>query len=311
MSTNRCCNWLFTLNNYTAEEEAFLKALGDDYIKYMIYGHEIAPTTGTPHLQGFMQLVKKQRRTALTKKFGKRYSFRSMSQRATPLQNIEYCSKDATDIYQFGQPQLQGTNKSQLCKAISECQTWWDVLQIEHIESHMTYAREVWNNKPIAPQEGVVLRPWQQHIVDLVSQPADDRTIVWVYDPKGNKGKTFLAKFLMTNYGAFYCSPGKSTDIFYAYNNQEVIVYDIPRSVDEEFCNWGAIEKLKDGIVFSGKYQAGTKIRKNNAHVIIFSNRLPLEGKFSEDRIKIIDLSDQPGNILNYIQVNEERAERV
>lgn len=42
-------NFFWTLNNYTPEEEAYLKALP---CTYMCFGYEICPTTGTPHLQG-------------------------------------------------------------------------------------------------------------------------------------------------------------------------------------------------------------------------------------------------------------------
>jgi hypothetical protein len=59
-----CYNWVFTLNNYTPEHEAILQ--GMDY-HYLLYGKEVAPTTGTPHLQGYVQLKKKVRRTGLVK----------------------------------------------------------------------------------------------------------------------------------------------------------------------------------------------------------------------------------------------------
>ena len=42
-------NWVFTWNNYTEEDERKLQTME---CKWLLYGHEIAPTTGTPHLQG-------------------------------------------------------------------------------------------------------------------------------------------------------------------------------------------------------------------------------------------------------------------
>jgi len=57
-------NWVFTLNNYSAADEAALQALA---FHYLLYGREVAPTTGTPHLQGYVQLKQKVRRTRLTK----------------------------------------------------------------------------------------------------------------------------------------------------------------------------------------------------------------------------------------------------
>lgn len=46
---SRSCNFAFTHNNYTPDDimrYTFLKA------KYIVYGKETSPTTGTPHLQG-------------------------------------------------------------------------------------------------------------------------------------------------------------------------------------------------------------------------------------------------------------------
>ena len=59
-----CRNWVFTLNNYSAADELSLRGLS---FKYLLYGRELAPTTGTPHLQGYIQLTKKVRRTGLVK----------------------------------------------------------------------------------------------------------------------------------------------------------------------------------------------------------------------------------------------------
>ena len=44
-------NFTFTLNNPEPTTEAYLASLP---YKYLVYGREVAPTTGTPHLQGFI-----------------------------------------------------------------------------------------------------------------------------------------------------------------------------------------------------------------------------------------------------------------
>jgi hypothetical protein len=58
-----CRNWCFTVNNYTPADEAALKALP---FKYIVYGRETGDL-GTSHLQGYVQLKTKLRRTALVK----------------------------------------------------------------------------------------------------------------------------------------------------------------------------------------------------------------------------------------------------
>ena len=44
-------NFIFTWNNYTNDNEQYLKGLPS---KFMVFGREIAPTTATPHLQGYI-----------------------------------------------------------------------------------------------------------------------------------------------------------------------------------------------------------------------------------------------------------------
>nr|AGG39811.1 replication-associated protein [Diporeia sp. associated circular virus] len=49
MSRNR--NYVFTLNNYTPVHEITLNSIPH---RYLVYGREVAPTTNTPHLQGYI-----------------------------------------------------------------------------------------------------------------------------------------------------------------------------------------------------------------------------------------------------------------
>lgn len=280
-------NWCFTWNNYTEENE---KSLQDwEEVNYIIYGHEIAPSTGTKHLQGYIQFKAKHRITWIKKKLGDTIHLEIA--KGSPASNEDYCSKDE-HYYERGIIKVKGSNKNELKELIEKCDTWNDVLSICKIEKHLPYAREVWNNRKPEIQEGVVLRPWQNKLfIELMKVP-DDRSIVWVYDKNGGIGKTFFCKYMYTNYDAFYCSPAKGADIIHMYNNQRIILYDIPRCVDEEYVNWGVIEKLKDGIVFSGKYNSCLKYRNANAHLMVFSNNMPPLAKFSADRIKFLDCSN-------------------
>lgn len=259
-------NWVFTLNNYTQEDE---QQIQDYDFNYIIYGHEIAPTTGTPHLQGYFQLKTKKRLEYLKKRLPNKIHLEKAY--GSYDSNRQYCSKD-NKTYEKGIPTINGSNLSGLYQQIIEQTKWQDVLKLDGIQNHLNYAKEVWNNKPLNKLPKIKPRPWQQNILKLLKQMADDRTIHWVYDKEGGKGKTYLCKYLVANKDAFYFSPSKSQDILYAYNNQTIILYDIPRCQEDEYINWGTIEKLKDGIYFSGKFNSTTKYRQSNAHLIIFSN---------------------------------------
>lgn len=89
---NRSKKWCFTLNNYTQTQIDALKSkfAGGD-ITYLIFGKETAPTTGTPHLQGYMELEKRDRLSAVTKMFPK---YHLIAARGTAEESKTYCSKE-------------------------------------------------------------------------------------------------------------------------------------------------------------------------------------------------------------------------
>lgn len=86
-------DWVFTLNNY--EEEQY-KALCDEMrevCNYFVMGKEKGEK-GTPHLQGFFQLKKKQNLKRLKQTFGRGLHFEK--RKGTPSQAAEYCKKEGS-----------------------------------------------------------------------------------------------------------------------------------------------------------------------------------------------------------------------
>lgn len=83
-------HWCFTLNNWTEEELGHLRLASlDDNFAFIGWAQEVAPSTGTPHLQGSFSLVKKKRSTALHKLPGfARISLQVM--KGTPRQAYAY-----------------------------------------------------------------------------------------------------------------------------------------------------------------------------------------------------------------------------
>lgn len=56
--------WKFNLNNYTEKDMQFFRDLE---VKYLVYGEEVAPTTGTPHLEGYVIWIRNYRFAHLKK----------------------------------------------------------------------------------------------------------------------------------------------------------------------------------------------------------------------------------------------------
>lgn len=84
--------WLFTLNNYTEDEVDCLKALANDKCRYMVFGYEKAPTTGTPHLQGYLELLKEARMSMMAE-YCRRLHFDLKPVKGTAQENRKYCLK--------------------------------------------------------------------------------------------------------------------------------------------------------------------------------------------------------------------------
>jgi len=160
------------------------------------------------------------------------------------------------------------------------------------IEQHLKWTVEDNTDKilTIEPQY-----QWQDFLVGWSGDEIDDRQILWIFDDVGRHGKTYLSKYLVDSCSAFYCSGGKGADILYAYAGESTVIFDYARD-SKEYVNYGVIEQLKNGMVFSAKYESGMK-RYNTPRIVVMSNFLPDRTKWSRDRYLVYDIS-KPDDIL-------------
>ena len=88
--------WCYTYNNPDPPEDiSYLQP----HVKYAIIGFETAPSTGTPHHQGYCEFHKQLRLTAIKKLIDRPIHWTICS--GTPTQNITYCKK-STDYKELG-----------------------------------------------------------------------------------------------------------------------------------------------------------------------------------------------------------------
>ena len=123
----------------------------------------------------------------------------------------------------------------------------------------------------------IVLKKWQRDLLLELQGTPHPRKIVWMVDEKGNTGKTYLSKYLLTQKKAVRFENGRSADIKYAYNGESIVIFDLTRSQQEHF-NYEVLESVKNGVLFSSKYQSGMKVFPV-PHVVVFSNWGPNEEK--------------------------------
>lgn len=137
--------------------------------------------------------------------------------------------------------------------------------------------------------------------MDFIDERPDSRTINWIYDPIGNCGKSFLTKYLALT-KEIIIADGKKDNIFNQVNRKlneeekefELVVLDIPRS-SEGYINYGVLEQLKNGLIYSGKYEGGMCLF-DDVHVIVFANFMPDRSQFSKDRWRIIEITEKKKN---------------
>jgi len=89
--------WLFTLNNPVMDDSNDMLDL--TLCDYAIMGREVAPDTGTPHIQGYAIFKTPQRMSSLKKLLPRAHWTKA---NGTPEQNRTYCSKDG-DFAEHGE----------------------------------------------------------------------------------------------------------------------------------------------------------------------------------------------------------------
>jgi hypothetical protein len=300
---SRCIAWCFTLNNWTQEELAAIVQLGQDasQVEYLVVGREHAPTTGTPHLQGYIRFVERKRLSALRSLISPRAAF--FLARGTPQEASEYCKKE-NDFEEYGQlPELRPGKR-----------TDWERLKL-HIDElgerptgrslrvlfpglMARYEHAVWSfidavlPPPVLtnsePREG-----WQRDLVATLDGEPDNRTIEFVVDPIGGSGKTWFCQYMMTTRpdDVQYLRIGKRDDLCYAIDvSKKIFLVDVPR-LQMEFLQYSVLEQIKDRLIFSAKYQSGLKVLPHPAFVIVFCNEYPNPNALSADRVHVHQVS--------------------
>lgn len=134
--------------------------------------------------------------------------------------------------------------------------------------------------------------PWQKMLYKLLQTKANDRTINWVWDTKGNIGKTAFTRYLGIKERACIIQKGKYADIMnHVFNtkNMKIFIVDVPRSSGNNV-SYNAIESIKSGIIFNSKYETGQKFI-NPPHIVVFANYPPDKSKLSADRWNVINLN--------------------
>lgn len=269
--------------------------------EYIVFGREKAPTTGTPHLQGYVQ-----RRNPTSFKTWQKLLFNAHISvpKGTPEQNRTYCTKEDSEFYERGVMPCprQRTDLDEMFAAVvsgdarsSKDLMIMDITTYSRAHRVMDHALELFKPLDPAPEEVKDLRPWQQEVVALLAETPDNRTVRFYVDFVGGAGKTTLVRYLKSQMprSELVClKPCKVADMVHGLPSQpRVVIVDVPRS-SMDFLQYSFLEDVKDGVLYSSKYQSHG-VSFPSPHVLVFCNDLPDMSKLSQDRYVIVELSSR------------------
>lgn len=246
LGNTRSRSFFFTFNGYTEEELSKMRTWLEQKDKFVMQQEK--GESGNLHLQGVVYHKSQMTFNSLKKMFPKVHWDRCKNLQKA----VEYCSKiDTRD----GQLWVKG----------------------------FTLRRPVPD-----PLQGKELYPWQEELNNKLSAEPDDRTILWYIDEEGGSGKSAFQKHYILREGLDSNLPvsGGLKDIAYALTDKHRTIWvDVPRT-KEKYLQYSALEKIKDGVVFSGKYESCAKLIAP-VHVVVLSNFYPEWSSMSRDRWEV------------------------
>lgn len=255
---SRSYNYVFTWNNY---EDSNILTLSELKYKYICYGKEIAPTTGTPHLQGYIVFPNQMSLASIRKKL-KGAHVEIM--KGSFAQNDTYCGKSG-DITELGTKPLLQKEKGELE------QVKWKAIR-EAAES---------GNFELIPEK---IRFNQNKLIDYIHEKAQKKqkldslpelNNLWYYGSSGT-GKSFKAR--TDHPDAYIKMNNKWWD---GYDNQEVVIIE---DFNLEQAKYLAhhIKIWSDHYPFPAERKGGTIFIRPKK--IIITSNYSIEEAFADDK---------------------------
>lgn len=151
--------------------------------------------------------------------------------------------------------------------------------------------------------EKVLVEPkhkWQLDFLEMIKEKANRRSVVWIKDKVGNRGKSELGDYIQDTSNGDWCVLSEVsqtrdlaelilTELMGGWKCQGVI-FDLTASASEHKGFYDGIECIKNGRISSQKYK-GKTLRFDIPHVAVFANFLPDVNRMKLDRWKIFEIN--------------------
>lgn len=264
-------NFCFTLNNYTNDHRERLSELFDSgVLRYLVYQPEIAPTTGTHHLQGYCQFLNPRTESGAR---GALIGCHVSVARGNSDENYAYCTKDdgRDESAGFGPTEFgdrdrgagRGSgHRTDLVEVAERIRDGATIAQVaaDHPGTYIRYTRGV-------------LSFAQLHV-----RRRSHKTIVhWFWGPTGS-GKTRAASEASPD--AYWKS--SSHQWWDGYDGRADVIIDDYRP---SFCQFNELLRLLDRYPYQAQVKGGT-VECSMEHIYITSPKSPEDvwaGRTEED----------------------------
>lgn len=215
-------NWCFTLNNPTLDEESLMQVSHEDVL-YIVYGHEVSES-GTPHLQGYMELAKRMAIRTIKRLFSVDRLHLEV-RKGTQEQAIAYCLKECSESYERGckrpgaKSKVSANNKNKLLPYVEEIKK----NGITAFASH--------------PDASYHLLKHARDFVAITESPRSRMTkphVTWYWGPTGT-GKTLRAVREAESLGVEPYIRSGNSKFFDGYDGHTFAIFDDFRDSHVEF----------------------------------------------------------------------------
>ena len=296
--------WVFTVNNYDEDfsyRDHFSNA--DFKIRRIVWGFENANQNNTPHIQGYVEFLRSMRFVNCKRILPTAYWDVA---RSSSLNNYRYCIKEGNyqTIGDFSREE-QGQDPNQKIANITIIKGLLVSDFVPQIKISPQYSekylyfdrvscfiRELQQEHDLFYQwQDRKLYVWQYSVLQKIKNQ-NNREVLWVTDTVGNRGKSYLCKYLCILYGFQYFDGmvGGRDAVPMIKDDVKGFCFDINRANLPKF-DYGLLENLKTGMCISGKYR-GKMRRFEPLPVVVFSNGYPKMEMLSLDRWNILTLGE-------------------